>query len=394
MLFCLTCSNNQAQQGFRYKAALDSVPASGFYQVTISPALGAALQPDLRDLRIVDPAGKQVPYILKSDLPAFNENSFAELPVRSAKKEADGQTHVVIENTLQQPLNELLLVIKNTDADRTVTLSGSDDGKLWFVIKEHAWLNSFFSNSSDRFVQTLSFPKSSYRYFTVIINGKDLLPVNIVKAGVYQQTLYSGKYLPVPAPVLLQKDSSDKSSYIDVQFTSHYFLSRLVLQAQGPKFYERVVEIYNNTNGLQPVPGLFTIRSDKETILPVSLKTNRILIRIINNDNPPLQIKSIEAFQLHQYLLAYLEKETAYTLQFSDSAAIPPVYDLQSFKDSITSNATTLQYGGISNNALPAQKATGQTAGNKAILWLAIGTAIVVLLMLTFKLTGEIKKSN
>jgi len=88
LLLCF-CSwlSNQAQQGFRNKAMLDSIPAPGFYQINLSPVVSAALQPDMRDIRIADASGKQVPYILKSDLPVFSENKFTELPVVSVKKE-------------------------------------------------------------------------------------------------------------------------------------------------------------------------------------------------------------------------------------------------------------------------------------------------------------------
>jgi len=392
LLCCCSWLSNRAQEGFRSKAILDSVPASGFYQVNLLPALSASLQPDMRDIRIVDAAGKQVPYILKSDLPVFKDNRFTELPILSVKKEKDGQTHVVIENTRHLVLEELLLIIKNTDADRTVTLSGSDDNQQWFVIKEHIYLNSFFSNESDRYVQTLIFPASSYRFFKIIINGKDLLPLNIVKAGVYEQSLRTGKYGPVPAPLLTQKDSSDKFSYVWLQFANHYFIDKLVLQLKGPRFYNRAVDIYAGRAGLQQ--GSFTISSGKEAILPVNVKTDRLLLKIRNDDNPALQIDTATAFQLNRYLLTYLEKATAYQLLFADSAASSPVYDLENFKDSIAGNAMALNYSSIEKNITQVKNTEQKKNDGKILIWLAIGLAVVVLLLLSYKLTGEIKKSS
>jgi len=392
LLCCCSWLSNQAQQGFRNKAMLDSIPAPGFYQINLSPVVSAALQPDMRDIRIADASGKQVPYILKSDLPVFSENKFTELPVVSVKKEKDGQTHIIIKNTLARTLQELLLIIKNTDADRSVTLSGSDDNQQWFIIKEHIYLNSFFSNTSDRFVQSLIFPASSYHYFKIIINGKDVLPVNIVKTGVYEQSVRTGKYEPVPIPVVTQKDSSDKFSYVFVQFTDHYFIDRLVLQVKGPKFYNRAVDIYAGSAGLQQSG--FTLSSEKEAILPVTIKTDRLLLKIRNDDNPPLQINAVTGFQLNRYLLAYLEKSATYQLLFADSTASLPVYDLENFKDSIAGNAAVLGYGIIGNNILPAKKAGPEKSNSKMLIWMAIGLAVFVLLLLSYKLTGEIKKSN
>jgi len=292
---------------------------------------------------------------------------------------------------LQQPIDELLLIIKNTDADRSVTLSGSDDNQNWFVIKEHIYLNSFFSSDTDKFVQALVFPKSNYHYFKIIINGKDVLPVNIVKAGVYEQSLHSGKYIPLPVPALLQKDSVDKYSYVFIQFSNFYFVDRLMLEIRGPKFYNRKVEAYTGHIGSQVLLGSFTISSDKEPVLSISAKTNHLLLKISNDDNPPLQINNITAFQLNKYLLAYLEKNNAYQLMFGDSAAIAPVYDLESFKDSIAGNASVLHYGAIEKNISAGKKSIQEPNDNKAIIWIAIGAAIFILLLLTYKLTGEIK---
>ena len=106
----------------------------------------------------------------------------------------------------------------------------------------------------------------------------------------------------------------------------------------------------------------FTISSDKETVVPVKLKTKKLLFKVSNNDNQPLQANAIDAFQLNKYLLAYLEKNVALTrLVFSDSAATVPSYDLESFKDSIAGNAPNLSYGVIEKNILPEKRPVVKT---------------------------------
>ena len=370
---------------------MDSVPAAGFYQLNLLPHLAASLQPDMRDIRIVDATGKQIPYILKADPPIFKENKFTALPVIAVKKEADRQTHIVIENTLHRSLNQLLLIIKNTDAGRSVTLSGSDDNNNWFVIKEHIYLNNFVSSKTDRFIRSLDFPLSSYRYLKIIINGKDLLPLNIVQAGVYEQTQLTGKYLPLPPPLLLQKDSTDKSTYVSARFGHAYFTDRVIITVNGPKFYNRQAEIYDNAAGTHVLLARFNISSDRETMVPLAAKTNRLLLKINNDDNPPLRVSAISAFQLNRYLITYLEKNAAYQLLFDDSTATAPVYDLEVFKDSIAGNAIPLLYGAIEKNKPAPKKLPANTTGNKVIIWMAIGFAVTILLLLSYKLLGDIK---
>jgi hypothetical protein len=389
---CL-CMQVRAQQAFQYKAGMDTVPQDGFYQVNLVPSIIASMQPAMADIRILDNTGKQVPYILKSDLPAFRENKFTGLPIISNKMEADKQVHVVIENTGKRLLNELVLVIKNTDANRMATLSGSDDNKNWYIIKENIYLNNFFSATAGTFIQALVFPNSNYAFFKITINGKNILPVNVVKAGIYEETFINGKYLPLPNPVLLQKDSGNQYSYIFIQFNSNYFIDRFELQVKGSRFYKRNMVVYGGS-AAQPVElASYTLTTDAPAIYGIAAKTNHLLLKIRNDDNPPLQITNIAAFQLNRYLLTYLNKGTSYHLVWGDSGAPAPSYDLEAFKDSIGNNATVIGYGSIQKNNIPLQQQP-IASNNKWLIWLAIAIVIIVLLALTYKLTKEVNKRN
>ena len=383
----------QAQPVFRYKAAIDTVLHDGFYQINLQPELAAGLQNNMADIRLLDATGKQVPYILKLDIPAFKESKFTPLSILSNKKESDNLVHVIIENASKRLLNELMLVIKNTAANRMVTLAGSDDNQNWYVIKENIYLANFFSATADTFMQALVFPASSYRYFKIIFAGKNVLPVNIVRAGIYEETFINGKYLPLPHPVLLQKDSNDKYSYVFVKFNNYYFIDRLELQVKGSKFYKRMLEVYTGTVDHPVLLDNFILSPDTPPVYTISVKTNHLLLKIRNNDNPPLQIAGVSAFQLNRYLLAYLEKGSGHQLVWGDTAAIAPSYDLEAFKDSIGNNATVIGYGNSQKNILPVQQAPA-TNNNKIWLWVAIAAACLVLLALTFKLTKEINKRN
>jgi len=78
--------------GFQLKQRWTRYRSRVFTKINLLPVLAARLQPGMPDIRITDAEGKQVPYILKSDVPAFSENRFKALPILSNKKEADKQT--------------------------------------------------------------------------------------------------------------------------------------------------------------------------------------------------------------------------------------------------------------------------------------------------------------
>jgi len=258
------------------------------------------------------------------------------------------------------------------------------------VIEENIVLNHFFTTEGDRFVQALDFPNSRYKYFKIILNGKDLLPVNIVRAGIYEQTFINGKYIPLPAPRLLQKDSGDKYSYIFLRFDDDYFIDRLELQVTGPRFYKRVLQVYTGSIGSAEELGEYTLRPDTPAIFPVSIKTNHLLLKIQNDDNPPLHVSAAAAFQLNKYLFTWLEKGKTYTLLFGDSTAIAPVYDLQYFKDSIGQTPALIAYGKTAHNKRDENQARAPTKNSRFLIWVALGGVSIVLLLLTAKMARQI----
>lgn len=385
----------QAQSSFRYKSALERVSKQGFYKIILPPAVVGKCTNSFNDLRILDEKGKQVPYILQTDQEEFDKNSFTELPILSIKKESDKQTHVVIQNQLNKAISEILLVIKNTEADRSVNISGSDDNNNWFIIKENVHLDNFIPpDNDDRFIQFINFPSSSYKFFKISINGKDLLPVNIVKAGVYQGLFHHNKYLPVPAPVFKQKDSSNQTSYILVQFNDVYLINKLELLVQGVKFFRRNLRIHELVTNAGYGQESFSISSAAPASYAMNIKTKTLALEIENEDNPPLKVSAVNVYQLNKSLLAYLEPSRKYDLVFGDSSRRAPNYDLGFFKDSITNNAAEIGMGPVIKNDLAKSPDKSVKKNNTLLLWIVIGAVLILLLTLTLQMTKEMKRKE
>jgi hypothetical protein len=392
VILCILQAQAYAQHNFRYSASLDTVPHDGFYQVNLQPSLTAQLMRDFTDIRILDPAGKQVPYIAQRDTVVFTNNKFTAFPIISNRREADKQVHVVIENISRRPLSELIVMFKNAEANRILTISGSDDNSQWYVVKEHVYFTSFVSDSSDEFTQALTFPKSNYRYFRITMAGKDILPVNIVKAGIYEEQIINGKFLPLPAVSLLQKDSGDKYSYIFIRLNDHHFIDRIQIEVKGSRYYKRTMTVYSGPVQHPVEEGVFVLSPIESPIYPLDTKADHLLLKIQNNDNPPLEIAAVTCYQQSLCLQAYLNQGKSYHLVWGDSSIAGADYDLAAFKDSIT-NISPLGYNNVQRNKL-LPKQESPAGNNKMWVWLAIAAVSIVLLILTYSLTREMKKRN
>ena len=385
----------EAQPSFAYRASLDSVRLAGFYKITLQPDLLAKCREDLSDLRIADKEGKFVPYVLKSDLPVFTSENFTEFPILFNGERKDSSTELVIANGSPGSLSALLLVMKNNIAQRTAILSGSDDRHKWFVIREHIELQEAGSDTSDHYVQAISFPPSNYRFFKLILEDKGLLPVNILKAGIYTRNFTSGRYLGVPYPALVQKDSSNKHSYITLQYRDHYRIDKLELIVQGPVLYKRQASIYDNGNpGYRAVASIKLSPAGNSFKIP-AVRTGSLVLDIANGDNAPLVIQAARTAQLNQYLLAYLQPGYGYSLQGGSPLAVMPEYDLKFFTDSLTRDPQEIASGPLQ----PAVKARGNMppiAPDRSgiLLWGLLALILVLLAFLSFKMVKAIPKDK
>jgi hypothetical protein len=399
-LFSGRCEAQDAQarpDHFDYSAALDTVRRAAFYRITLMPDLVAKCKQDLSDLRIGDKDGKFEPYVLKSDLPVYSSGNFAEFVILSNERLKDSSTEVVIRNGSPGALSALLLIMKNSSVHRTAILSGSDDQQRWFVIRENIVLEEAGSDTADHYVQAISFPASSYRFFKLILDDKGLLPLNILKAGINTRNTINGRYLGIPYPAIIQKDSSDKHSYITIQYRDSYRIDKLELILHGPALFKRRAWVYDNpvTAGEKRPLTEGVLSPGSTSFLISSAKTNRLMIDIANGDDRPLIIQAVKTGELNRYVLTYLQPGTGYHLLGGDAGAVAPEYDLRYFIDSLTRDPDELAAGPVSpfsRGQEPVTKTAPDHSG--LILWSILILVLLSLAFLSYKMANAIPKKK
>ena len=385
----------RSQSAYKYAAKLDEVKTPGFYQIELLPVIVSKLQPGFQDLRILDEKGNQVPYMLQSPWrdAEMKLSKAIDLPIVSKQVKAGEQTHVIAQNKFDSSINNLVIRLKNADATRTISISGSDNLNEWYIIKENLVLDRWYADTADTYTRELTFPKSNYRYFKITIQGKQILPLNIVRVSSYIDNVSEDPvYQAVPSPVISQKDSADGYSYITLRFADFYLLNKLSLQVEGSKFFKRNLSIsydrdteHGNTT--------FSLSSNEPMDYPLSYKTNALFLKIKNDDNPALRLTQAKAYQLQSYLVTWLEKGSSYKLIFGDSSATAARYDLAFFKDSISTKPAALSYSLPEKNIL-IESGSDREEGKKIWMWVIIAFVLLSVLLLTFRMTREISKNS
>ena len=117
----------------------------------------------------------------------------------------------------------------------------------------------------------------------------------------------------------------------------------------------------------------FELTTGRKAIIELTdVRGQEFLIEIENEDNPPLVISSVEAFQLNRYLTTWLNKGTVHTIQFGQHTLNRPVYDLAFFKDSIPNEIKILKPGDVKILATSNASVQETFFTSQNIIWAAI----------------------
>lgn len=394
LFFCAVAFNITTlcnAQNFSQKANLDSVVQNDYYSIAITPELSSYVKTDFSDLRVADNKQQYQPYIISALNKFTHSHNYTTLKLLKNEVADSGRSILIIENPQVNLITSLVLKIRNAAVSRNATISGSDDNKKWFTIKEDISFEKEFADDKDHFTQTLNFPASTYHYYKLLIENSGNDPLNIIEAGYATSSEYKSidNYIANPPVVFTQKDSSDDYSYLFIDQQQPYHTAKITIIVSGPPFFKRDIDLVKQ-NGARSG---FQISSDSifNFYVPV-FNDKQFLLRIYNGDNPPLHVRNIYTEQESKNIITYLEAGKQYRLLMHDSSATLPSYDLQLFRDSIISNTLPLNFTSIEKVSM--QSEAKDLSWSKKLLWPIIIIAITILSILTFRLTKELEKKT
>lgn len=114
------------------------------------------------------------------------------------------------------------------------------------------------------------------------------------------------------------------------------------------------------------------------------------MIKIYNDDSPPLEIAEVSTAQNAERIITYLETGKSYNLEMASSNATSPHYDLVSFKDSIPRKLKEIGFSNISN------RSSGSALSNRNFrqvwLWPTLIFVLIVLGLFTYRLAKDVAK--
>lgn len=384
-------------QSFRLQASVNPVQQSGFQRILLPPDVVGHLNANLTDIRLYDSQRQETPYLLIREQPT-SKVPFTDYELVSKQLRPNVSTTLVIRNQTKRPINVLELAIKNTNVRKKAQLSGSSDAKSWYGIDDDIWISPSQNSTTTTQMKHISFPLSDYTYYKLTINDSLSTPLNILRIGYYHPVVSSGAYTAISNLSFAQRDSSDRHSYIRLTPSKGTRFDKLTIfvkattpfrrQASIGQFRTRKLKRGRIDHWFKVIRTFDLSLADSNEVDLPGIKANDLFIVIANDDNPPLVIRDVRAYQLTTYLLANLTAGQSYQLHFSADNMASPIYDLTPFKPITPVNQPVINIGTLqpidSNHEQP-----GSFFSDSRIIWPALGLVLLLLGVMSYRMLRE-----
>lgn len=327
------------------------VAAPGLVKLAVPAATFDAARPGLADLRLVDAAGREVPYLLDRD-PGFRlpppehprPKSFRATP-------AGDNTQLLLETGTVQNLDALELETAAPWFLKAAHVEISADGNDWQSLGPAV---PVFRQFGAEHLQ-LPLGRRPAAFVRVMMDDARSRPVTFTGARLVPVPVRPDPPLVAVGARITRRDEFAGETVLTVALDGGQVpLAELKLEITDPLFMRRVTvavrEVRDMVSGERTV-GAGTVyrvaldgapaRARLEVPVEFSPPTRELLVHIQNGDSPPLALDGVAA-QAHEVNLFFMAPAAgAFTLLTGNASATAPRYDLAAFAGEMRTAAAT-----------------------------------------------------
>jgi hypothetical protein len=382
-----------AWRSWKYTRGIEQGETAGLSYVALDRGVTVHSENQLADLRLIDDAGQEVPYEVRSRITAATEPVHKATSIRE-NSFAQGQFTQVIADLGVKPEFHNTLQVETAEQDfiNWVEVAASDDGRLWRIVKARAPISRFRKNKLEG-TQTIPYSENNARFLRLRIQepGRQF---SVTGIEVYFMRAPEADLVPESEIALTQHvapdaggDRAETQWTIDVG-SDAIPVSRVSFETSQPDFY-RGVRIQRSKDGKQWEPGgggqiyRHTEAGKTEESLGVTwFETwgpRYWRVAVMNGNDAPLSEARLTLAMSQRYVIFHARQSRSYRLIYGNYRANAPQYDLAKTLR-IRSNEKLARLrlrdeDETSNYADPRPF----TERHPNLLWVALGLAVVLL---------------
>lgn len=325
--------------GQQYNGTLSKVKQDGLHLVTITPEILSACGGTLEHFRVLDKKNNEVPYTeFSKSKDVFNLKTCKIIETNSVPNKF---TSIVVENSEAAKLDRLLLKIGNSAVAKHYNISGSYDNKKWFGLVYNQQINDLSQEGQTYVDREFLFPLNNYKYIKFDFIDKNSLPVNVILASYLEESKIdvSPSVKLIDFDYKIETDKKRKISVIHITFKRPQIIDGVRFEITAPEMYLREAKLLVNKSRekkrhqefYQETLSTFQLNSKRSNFFEISkIFEKELFVEIENQDNPILEIKSIELLQRPLQIVTHLKRNDSYKIAV-DSNYVKPDYDIVNF---------------------------------------------------------------
>jgi uncharacterized protein DUF3999 len=344
---------------YRQDFTLDRV---GVFSVALPVETLDRAQPDQRDLRLVGPDGREIPFAL---LPPSKVPAHWEQPLHDNVTFSERASIVTVEMSEDRIWAALHLETTSPRFMKAAQLEASHDGKNWTE-----WSSGLPFFRQDGVEQlTLNLRKEAAKYFRVTLEEDARHRIVITGARVLAPATEAHREEAVPLRVTRSEDSGEETVLTLALPAAHLDWSELQVSTPAPLF-NRVVRVgwqELQASGIsERIAASDTIyrlavtpevKAEKTSVvLNASVPSHELLLHFSNGDSPPLPIDGVKGVRRIFFAGFSAPAAGRYSWWSGNPHAKSPRYDLAGAENALRAVAPeAISFGPIVENAHYAQ---------------------------------------
>jgi Protein of unknown function (DUF3999) len=367
-----TCAAAITPTEWQHRQTLN-VTAPGLTKLILPAATFDAAQPQLSDLRLIDAAGQELPYLLDRDARADGPEAISPLNPKAFRSVPTGDTtQLIIETGTPSFLDAVELETSVPFFLKAAHVEISADGVEWQSLGAALPVFRQFGAAQLRLSlghRTAAFVRvtlDDFRSRQVAFTGAKLFPASTRPAP--------PALAPLGARITRREEFAGETVLTVTLDGRHVSLASLALDAKDPLFMRRVavsVREARDATSVEKIIGTGTLyritldgaptRTQLDVPLYFTPLTRDLLVHIDNGDSPPLVLEGVQAQQHPVTLLFLTPAAGAYTLLSGNPQVAAPRYDLAGFAGEMRkASATAVACGEL--EAMPDYRARDSLA--------------------------------
>jgi hypothetical protein len=343
-VFSDTADLDETRSGwkFRRNVTVAGQPA-GFAALPLPPEVAAAAQPDLRDLRLVDADGREVPFVVdrKTDRKAACQWDGDLTDTRSDKKL---RTVWTVDFREPRRFDTIELQVDDRDFAKRFRVEASGDATGWRELAADAGVFDRQWNFRVHHT-TIRLPSAqTARYLRLTADDQRSAPITVhgVKARAVRDV--AGERWNRSANIGQQVGEGTTRRY-QLNLPAGLPVEKVEIESGDMAFSRRVAlveerEVSGRRTRIQLGSGcIYRLKLDDDGLsgevlsFPVNApRGGRLMLEVENGDSPPLRNLRVTVSGVASRVLFPVGVGTAWTLYYGNTATRAPVYDLEELK--------------------------------------------------------------